>query len=138
MAALEFLKKTPGLVKMGAILLLGVFLLIFASGGTEKNQEAKAETSLSEYGAALEERLLSLCSEVEGVGAVRVMVTFESGEEALYQGSLQIGSAPPRVMGVAVLCTGGGDSAVRAALTEMLGALLGIGTHRISVLPLAT
>ncbi len=137
MAALDFLKKTPGLVRMGAILLLGVFLLIFASGAQKKAEGTQTDGSLSEYGAALEARLLALCSEVEGAGEVRVMVTFASGEEALYQGSVQIGSEPPQVMGICVLCTGGADSGVQAALTEMLGALFGIGSHRISVLPLA-
>ena len=136
MAALEFLKKSPGVLRMGAILLLGVLLLLFATGGKEEKKE-EAEGALSEYGALLEQSLASLCAEVEGVGRVRVMVTFERGEEALYQGSVKIASVPPRVMGVAVLCSGGGDASVRAALTEMLGALLGVGANRISVLTLA-
>ena len=137
MAALDFLKKTPGVMKMGAILLLGVLLLLFASGGAERERESTAQSTLSEYGEVLEERLAALCAEVEGVGQVRVMVTFSSAEQALYEGSTRVGSTPPRVLGVAVLCSGGGDSAVRARLTGMLTALLGIGANRISVLPLS-
>ena len=138
MAALDFLKKCPGIFKMGLILLLGVVLLALASSGGKESQKQVAEQpALSEYGAALEERLLGICTQVAGVGNARVMLTFESGEEALYQGTTRIGSVPPRVMGVVVLCSGARDSSVRTALTEMLSALLGIGASRICVLPLA-
>ena len=136
MAALDFLKKTPGLVRMGIFLAAGIVLLLLASSGKQTEQEG-GDTDLSAYGEALEARLESLCSQVAGVGRAEVMVTFESGEQVEYRGSTAIGSAPPRVLGVTVLCSGGGSLEVRSALCEMLGALLGIGLNRISVLPLA-
>lgn len=136
MAVLDFLKKTPGLMRMGLLLVLGVALLLFASDS--KKEERKSEASdLSAYGEALEKRLEALCTQAEGVGKAEVMVTFESGALAEYQGSTQIATHPPRVQGVTVLCTGGGSAEVRAALSEMLGALLGIGASRICVLPLS-
>ncbi len=136
MAVLDFFKKTPGLARMGVLLLLGVALLLFA-GTTKKTQEESDSADLSAYGEAMEKRLEALCSQVAGVGRAEVMVTFESGEQIEYRGSTQIGTSPPRVMGVTVLCTGGGSVEVRAAISEMLGALLGIGASRICVLPLA-
>lgn len=136
MAVLDFLKKTPGLARMGIIFVLGVALLLFASG--TKKEETQSETfDLSAYGEALEKRLEALCSQTEGVGQAEVMITFESGALAEYQGSTQIATHPPKVQGVTVLCTGGGSDAVRADVSEMLGALLGIGTSRICVLPMA-
>ena len=134
---LDFLKKTPGILRMGAVILLGILLLAFASSGT-KNERAENENDLEAYGAAMEERLEALCSQVEGVGRAEVMLTFESGAQAEYQGSTQIGTRPPRVLGVTVLCTGGGDVKIRSELTEMLSSLLGIGAGRISVLRLAS
>lgn len=136
MAALDFLKKTPGLVRMGILLVLGVALLLFASGTKQTESEPEA-MDLGAYGEALEKRLALLCSQVAGVGRTEVMVTFERGEQVEYRGSTAIGSAPPRVLGVTVLCTGGGSVEIRAELSEMLGALLGIGASRISILPLA-
>lgn len=136
MGAFEFLKKTPGMIRMGAVLILGVFLLLLASSGTKKEVAAE-QSDLEAYGTSMEERLEALCSRVEGVGRAEVMLTFERGAQAEYQGSAQIGTLPPKVLGVTVLCTGGEDAEVRAELTEMLSALLGIGASRISVLRMA-
>ena len=136
MGAIEFLKKTPGLLRMGALLLIGVFLLIYASSGT-KNESAGVQSDLESYGTALEARLEALCSQIEGVGRAEVMLTFESGALSEYKGSTQIGTSPPKVLGVTVLCTGGGDAEIRAELTGMLSALLGVGASRVSVLRLA-
>ena len=136
MGAIEFLKKTPGLLRMGALLLIGVFLLIYASSGA-KNESADVQNDLESYGTALEARLEALCSQIEGVGRAEVMLTFESGALSEYKGSTQIGTSPPKVLGVTVLCTGGGDAEIRAELTGMLSALLGVGASRISVLRLA-
>ncbi len=137
MAVLDFFKKTPGLARMGLLLVLGVALLLFASSGSKKTEEKSEEGDLSAYGEALEKRLESLCTQVEGVGRAEVMVTFESGASTEYRGSTQIATRPPKVQGVTVLCTGGRATEVRAALTEMLGALLDIGASRICVLPLS-
>jgi hypothetical protein len=136
LGALDFLKKTPGILRMGALLLIGVFLLVYASSGAKK-ESADTKNDLESYGALMEERLEALCSQIDGVGRAEVMLTFESGALAEYRGSTQIGTSPPRVLGVTVLCTGGRDAEIRAELTGMLSALLGIGTSRISVLRLA-
>ena len=137
MAALDFLKKSPGILRMGVILILGVALLLFASDGKEEAEIKSDAEELSAYGTALEERLTALCAEVSGVGRVRVMVTLESGAQAQYKGSVQIATLPPRVLGVCVICSGAEDAEVRARLTGMISALTGIGSHRIAVLPLA-
>ena len=136
MGVLDFLKKTPGIIRMGAVLLLGVALLLFASSG-EKQEDFGEQSDLEAYGAAMEARLEALCSQVEGVGRAEVMLTFARGAQAEYHGSTQIGTLPPEILGVTVLCTGGASDAVRSELTGMLSALLGIGTSRISVLRLA-
>lgn len=132
----DFLKKTPGLLRMGLILLLGVGLLIFASGHGRSETQADAEGELSAYGEALEKRLEEMCEQVVGVGDARVMVTFESGAQVEYQGSSESYTRPPKVQGVTVLCSGGAEASVRASLSGMLSALLGIGASRICILPL--
>ena len=114
----------------------GVALLLFASSG-EKQEDFGEQSDLEAYGAAMEARLEAFCSQVEGVGRAEVMLTFARGAQAEYHGSTQIGTLPPEILGVTVLCTGGASDAVRSELTGMLSALLGIGTSRISVLRLA-
>ena len=109
----EFLKANGNLLRVGVILALGVALIIIGSlAGADKNDP---ETT---YG--LEDRLAEMCSEIEGVGECRVMITYsEDGE---------------RVYAVAVLCDGGDSVAVREKVTELIGSLFGIGSNRISVL----
>jgi hypothetical protein len=65
------------------------------------------------------------------------MVTFESSAKTEYAGSTQIATLPPKILGVTVICTGGKNAEVRANLTGMLGALLGIGASRICILALS-
>ena len=91
------------------LLLLGV-ALIFFSRGTDT-----AEKSTSE-------ELISLCSEIEGVGECRAMITTD---------------ADGRVVSAAILCEGADSVKVRAQITEVISELFGIGNNRITVLKLA-
>ena len=88
-----------------------------------------------------------------GAGKTTVMVTLETGEEAIYALDTQSGemqSQPthvlledgsaltetvclPQVGGVAVLCEGGGDIRVAARITELVSALLDLPSNRICV-----
>ena len=98
-----------------------------------RGEGAKKTDADEAYRLQLEERLTELLRRVEGVGDPEVMVTLERGEEHRYSGSKLLSSEPPRVLGVAVVCRGGGRDDLRAELTELLSALLGIGKHRIHV-----
>jgi len=98
-----------------------------------------------------------LISRVEGVGKTAVMVTLESGSESIYatdtdsDGSsthVLLGSGgadglvetveTPRVLGVAVVCEGGGSAAVQSRVTALVQALTGIGTNHITVAKMAS
>ena len=124
-------KKRPLLVLLA---LLGIVCLLI--GGLSRGTSGKATTvegGDEAYRLQLEARLTELLREVEGVGAPEVMVTLERGEEHHYSGSKLQTSEPPRVLGVAVICHGGGRDDLRAELTSLLAALLGIGSHRIHI-----
>ena len=136
MAVLDFFKRMPAVARMLPLLILGIVLLVFASGQGGSDAASDTEGDLAAYGEAMEKRLESMCERISGVGRAYVMVTFESGERT-EQESGQSFTRPPKVQGVTVLCTGGSDSTVRASLTEMLSALLGVGASRICILPLS-
>ncbi len=115
---------------------LGVVCLLFGGVSLGFGSVEKSETDgdeLERYRVMLEVRLTELLSEVAGVGSPEVMVTLERGEEHRYSGSKLLSSEPPRVLGVAVVCYGGGRDDLRAEVTSLLASLLGIGTHRIHV-----
>ena len=109
-------------------------LLVCVSGFKGEGEPDVPEQTLDEYKHALEAELEDVCSLVEGVGRCRVSISFEKGAENSYKGSLLTESRPPKVLGVSVVCQGAGSDAVRAALTEMISALYGIGTNRVAVL----
>ena len=125
------------------LLLLGGLALLLL-GGIGGEDGGTVSTDSEDYRATLTAEVAGLCEKVEGVGAVSVLLTLEAGEHSVYAeedgGYLTSGGKglllevrPPRVAGVAVVCAGGGDPAVREALTELLSAALGIGTHKIKI-----
>lgn len=140
------------LVCMGlaGLLLLAVSSWLPADSSTQSAAPAAKTGSTADYAAELETRLTALISRVEGAGKTAVMVTLESGSESIYatdtdsDGSsthVLLGSGgadglvetveTPRVLGVAVVCEGGGSAAVQSRVTALVQALTGIGTNHI-------
>ena len=140
-----FLKAWKNMKGKWTLVLLGILgLLLLLLGGTSAKEETGAVTDTEDYRLALTEEVTALCREVRGVGEVCVLLTLEAGESALWAENeggyvtaggegLLIERHPPRVAGVAVVCAGGENAAVREELTELLSAALGIGRHRIRI-----
>lgn len=116
--------------------------------------------SQEEYVSSLEERLTQLISAMQNTGTVKVMITLESTEENVYAVEESIKKdeksssyqskfviidnkntkegvclkvIEPKIKGVAVVCTGGGDPQVKQEITNTVCSLLGIGSNRVSV-----
>ena len=154
-------KRVNLLVGMGlaGLLLLAVSAWLPA-GDTKAAQPAQnvpASDTNDNYAARLEERLTALISSVEGAGRTAVMVTLESGSESVYATDTDSDGASthvllgsggadglvetvqtPRVLGVAVVCEGGGNAAVQCRVTALVEALTGIGTNHITVAKMAS
>ena len=129
-------KMKKGILPAALCLLLGVLLLAFSGGSTATGKEKSADGDLSRYLDALEEETASLCASVRGVGKCRVMITLASGEETVYRGGAKIGTTPPRVQSVTLVCDGGDSDRVRREMSAMLSALFDIGENRVTVLKL--
>ncbi len=136
-----------------------MLLILLSSFLPEESGETAAETA--DPVAQIEARLEQLLSRIDGAGEVRVMVTLsdtgrkeylreDSGTESWEDGALRTrqtsgeyitsgGSAvlvaehPPEVAGVAVICGGGDRAAVQSEIYEVLYALYGLSTARISI-----
>ena len=142
------------LVCMGlaGLLLLAVSSWLPADSSTQSAAPAAMTDSTADYAAELETRLTALISRVEGAGKTAVMVTLESGSESIYATDTDSdGSSThvlldglvetvetPRVLGVAVVCEGGGSAAVQSRVTALVQALTGIGTNHITVAKMAS
>ena len=118
-----------------------------------KGKQGRARLAAAVGVLAMLNRLEHLISQMSGAGKTTVMVTLETGEEAIYALDTQSGEMQsqqthvlledgsaltetvclPQVCGVAVLCEGGGDIRVAARITELVSALLDLPSNRICV-----
>lgn len=135
----------------------------FGSESEEKEQISLQTDKIfneSEYTGQLENKLEEMISLISGAGETKVIVTLECDYETVYakdgsiekdndstdedseyiiidsrdvQGGLVLKTVTPKIRGVAVVCAGGDSMYVKTAVTDLLSAVLDIGTNHISV-----
>lgn len=119
---LSFLKKNYLTVVIGSFVIAA--LLLAANMFSE--EEKHSENTVLAYKSALETRLSEFLQRMNGVGECEVFITLEGSEE-------NIDGMGTSVRGIAVLCTGGGDSKIKSEITELLCRVFGISQTKISV-----
>lgn len=163
-------KKEKGLfIKLAICLVAGIILMSLGSGkkddtatntGTSSPQEAAGTTLSESYYSEekqLEDKLVSILSEVKGAGTVTVALTFEQGAEYVYAEEnnekqstdqsetstslVQINDSPvlikqrlPEVKGVVIVAEGAGDALVKERLYQAAKSLLGLSTSQIAII----
>ena len=138
---------------IGLLAMLLIFLSELFPSQPKAAVSADRSQDTSAYQRQLEQRLEKLIAQMHGAGKTTVMVTLETGEESVYAMDTQSGELQnqsthvllddgtaltetvclPQVLGVAVLCEGGGNAHVASRITEMHGALLDLPSNRICV-----
>lgn len=139
--------------------LLGILLLILGGRAQAPKEEADAEkaplTATEEMEAYLkttEERVRSLCLSVKGVENVTVAVTLGGSFEEVYAteaingneeyvivgsganaSALYVTRLPPEIVGIGVVCQGGGNADVRQELLSLLSAAFRVPANRIYI-----
>lgn len=147
-----------------AIGLIGMVLILasemLSAENKNKPDKAAAEFSYTEYTLELEDRLVSLISQIDGVGECRVMITLENSAESVYaknyegksdddssnqkdeyvfykasgdESPVLIKEYLPQVQGVTVVCSGGDDIEVQEKIIDSVTSLFNIPTNRVSV-----
>ena len=136
------------------ILIIGMVLLTLPSFtvGEKKDIKKKNEFSISGRDRELKEIL----SEIEGVGKCEVMVTYRDSKEYIIAKDISVseggseeknvitgsgsGEKPfivkeklPAVLGVVVVCEGGGDIKIRNDVADAVCALCGIAKNKVKV-----
>lgn len=158
---LELKKKSQNLLGkyryVILVLLVGIVLMLLPSR-QEKTEQTNTPTEPTEQKQDVQKELAEILTQIEGVGAVQVMLTIASGEETVYQtdtettgdtcridtvivtdanraqqGLVQM-KKPPIYMGAIIVCKGGGNSAVKLAVVEAVSRVTGLGADQISVL----
>ena len=145
---------------------IALAIVVFPDFSNGKKEKSKA-TDISEYTAtataevqyelALESRLESLISSVDGAGKCKVMVTVEKGEYKIFakdsyeepngnkyeyvilsgksgeDTGLVMNVISPEIKGVAVVCEGGDSAVVHSEIVDLVSSVLSISSTRISV-----
>ena len=139
------------------IFIIGVVLMTMSGENKKETHEAR-ETVADSYAASEEERLEGILSEIDGAGAVSVMITYysgsekslayetksssrsEAGETSEEKKAVTSGGEPmvvrevyPRVKGVIIAAEGADKPQVKAAIHEAAMASLDVGAHRICI-----
>lgn len=139
------------LAVFAALLAIGVGLLLLGGSSGEKvsDPENMGAEAIAQYERELEKRIAELCKSVKGVSNVTVAVSLEGGFEYVYAKDLDgkivtVGSGSsasgiilkketPKIAGVGIVCSGGGDENVKNRLISLVSAAYGVGTNRIFV-----
>lgn len=151
--------KTKFLVVAGVIGIALILLSEISFGGSDKKTEVTSNDYAS-YVSELNTELTDIISSIEGVGTCKIMITLKNTTESVYaqnsensvNGSSssenneyviydgENGDEPillkenfPEIEGVAVVCSGGDNVAVRERVIKCVSALFNISSNRISV-----
>ena len=135
------------------ILIIGVVLMAVAS--VDKNKKADVQPAVTSVEDE-EKRLANILSQIDGAGEVSVMITYYSSSEKNIAYETKVSSREkeesedkkavmtdgepmvvkevyPKVRGVIVTADGGGNSAVRSAISAAVTASLDVPAHRICI-----
>ena len=120
--------------------------------------QSEEKTTLEDYKRAREEELKELLQKVDGVGTAEVMITLKASNEkvtlkdntsrgeaneektVLVENSDQdsvpyiVQEREPEIEGVVIVCQGGYDSVIKSEITDAVGALFSIESHKIKIM----
>ena len=152
--------KDFGMEKIILIAIAGIVLLAAnfsewknSSSKTSEKQEKSIETSQNDaYVEALENKLVHILENVDGVGKAEVMITLKSSKESVVNKNQKKqeetilsdssgNSAPyvikelePEISGIVISCEGAGNKVVEASVLEAVQVLFGVSANHIKVL----
>lgn len=126
---LSFLKEKKN--KYIVIALLGLLVLVLLMPTSSADNERDGNVSATENASEreTEAQLKKVLSAMEGVGAVEVMITYETQGNTLFGTSTGSG----KVCGVVVVAEGAGNAVVETRILNAVKALFSIEAHKISI-----
>ena len=142
------LKNNKGIIITVLLAAAGI-MMILLSGNREKSSAMRTDHddfSFEKYESSLEKRLEEKINKIDGVSSCDVILLIEtsyiydSSDSGNYSDlfvkgteSDKVSENAPKIRGVAVICSGGGEARIKKDITDMLSALLGIPTNKIWV-----
>ncbi len=128
----------PKFTRIAVIVCVCAIALIFISSYVEIpsfNSSGKSE----EYCQTLEDNLLTVISQIQGVGEVKIFLTMDNSGENVYlnNSDTKTKSITPVVRGVVVVCDGGDDPVVVNRVMSAVTKSLDISSNKVCVTKLS-
>ncbi len=141
---------------------LGVGLMVLAGAITPEKQQGDGNAQQAivtyderEYEEQLIAKIRALCASVKGAGQTSVAIRLDGTYKAVYavdeqsgdakrsqhvlvgsgseENALLVGYSPPDILGIGIVCEGGGDMRVRSEIISLLSAAFDLPTNKIYV-----
>lgn len=123
-----------------AVVIVGVcaIVLVFLSSFIDFSFVSE-DISNDEYCEQLEEELLFVVSNIQGVGQAKVFLTMDNNGENVYldNSDKKTKSITPQVRGVVVVCDGGDDPLIVARVMSAVTRSLDISSNKVCVTKLS-
>lgn len=132
------LYENPKFIRIAVIVGICAVLLIFISSYIDSDIFSKS-VDTDEYCTALEESLLSVITQIEGVGNAKIFLTMDNDGENVYlnNSDTKTQSITPVVRGVVVVCDGGDDPVVVNRVMSAITKSLDINSSKVCVTKLS-
>jgi len=136
---LKKLLDNPKFTKILIIVGFCAIVLIFLSSYIDLSFFT-SKNNTDEYCDALEENLLAIVTQIEGVGDAKIFLTMDNNGENVYlnNSDTKTKSITPVVRGVVIVCDGGDDPLVVARVMSAVTKSLNISTNKVCVTKLST
>lgn len=135
---LKKLMDNPKLTKIAIVAGIVAILLIFASSYIDVSAFS-SRIDADEYCTTLEESLLSVVTQIEGVGNAKIFLTMDNTGENVYlnNSDTKTKSITPVVRGVVIVCDGGDDPLVVSRVMSAVTKSLDISSNKVCITKLS-
>lgn len=132
------LLDNPKITKIAVIVGISAIAIIFLSSFIDVSVFQRS-LDTDEYCATLEESLLSVVTQIEGVGNAKIFLTMDNDGENVYlnNSDTKTQSITPVVRGVVIVCDGGDDPVVVSRVMSAITKSLCISSNKVCVTKLS-
>ena len=128
--------SNPKFIKAAFIVGISALVLIFLSSFMDFSFISdKSSASVEEYSKELNEKLLEIISQIDGVGEAKIFLTMDNSGENVYLSNTdtKTKSIEPTVRGVVIVCDGGDDAIVVNRVLSAVTKSLSISTDKVCI-----
>lgn len=123
------------ITRVAIIVLVVALVLIFLSSFIDTSSILSNKVSIDDYTVELESRLLTIVTQIQGVGQAQIFLTMDNEGENIFLNNTntKVQSITPVVRGVVVVCEGGDDPVVVSRVMSAITSSLDISSDKVCI-----